>query len=302
MPGPSSDSETTQTRGAATPQETAFSSTALAQADQALNAMRTAGQDPRLMAATIDGRIAEQQTRMAAAQARLKYLDEHFARYGTGPQFTNNEEHVAVANQQLANAKSSLMDLQAQKTLIPEMMKGYESTQRLTNLASSRLEDFLSGRDIGVSPQERELITQGISGISQDVATTRGLNRSDVPVMQAVAPAVSAALLQQANANRSLFTGINQFQQGMDLSGRQLQAGLAGQNPAANLTGVYSGLRSSDFSTSSKQGYGTLDYVNAGANLASGIGSAAYGFNAGGGGGGTGGVDMSKAFARQGIK
>ena len=60
----------------------------------------------------------------------------------------------------------------------------------------------------------------------------------------------------------------------MDLSGRQLQAGLAGQNPAANLTGVYAGLRPSSFSTNTQQGYGALDYVNATANLAQGLGTA----------------------------
>ena len=168
--------------------------------------------------------------------------------------------------------------LQAQKTVLPQLAAEQDESRQLGRRAGQRALDFIEGRDLGVSPEERELITQGISGISQDVATTRGLNRSDVPVMQAIAPTVASALLNQANANRSLFTGINQFQQGMDLSGRQLQAGLSGQNPAANLTGVYAGLRPSTFSTHTQQGYGALDYVNAGANIAEAVGSAATGY------------------------
>ena len=277
MPGPSTDSSTNQTRGPATPEEQAFASLSLSQAGKALLNYDMA-QSPLLRAKTIDQRLAAAEDLVNRTNARQRALyDEVSGSTGAGGW---TAERVAE-NQQLAqtakDAGSAWSQLQGEKQILPGQVQEAEGTQRVSNLAAGRLEDYLSGKDIGVSAQEQALITQGISGISQDVATTRGLNRTDVPVMQAIAPAVSNALLQQANANRSLFTGINQFQQGMGLSQQQLQSGLAGQNPAANLTGVYAGLRPSSFSTNTQQGYGGLDYVNATANILKGGGAAATG-------------------------
>lgn len=281
MPGPSTDSKTEQTRGAATPMETEFGSVALQQAQGALDSMGRAQQDPRLRAQLIDNLITQKQAAIEKAKFDVEQAKYQSSTGGPGAIWFGGDAVVAErlkgAETRLSSLQESLLTLQGEKQILPERLKEAQQTQELSTLASGRLRDFLAGKDFGVSPEERELITQGISGISQDVATTRGLNRTDVPVMQAIAPAVSQALLNQANANRSLFTGINQFQQGMDLSGRQLQAGLAGQNPAANLTGVYAGLRPSTFSTHTQQGYGALDYVDAGAKVAKGIGSFASG-------------------------
>src|SRR3990167_6481558 len=196
MPPETKSSQTVE-RGPAGPQELAAGDIALRQASQSLDLFGQATTDPRLLAGTIDARIQEKEVAIQRAKDRLAFLEAPYAQYGTGPNFTNQEEQVATAQSQLDSATAALRGLQAQKAIVPEQLKEYESTQRVRNLATSRLEDFLAGRDIGVSAEERALITQGISGISQDVATTRGLNRSDVPVMQAVAPAVSQALLAQ---------------------------------------------------------------------------------------------------------
>ena len=290
-------------RGPTSPYEQAFGNFSLAQASQALQAMSKVGQDPRLLAQTIDSRIQEQQNLIQAGEDRLGALSQHYALWGTGPNFTDNEAHVSVARQQIANAQSTLRDLQAQKTILPEQIQQYESTQRLSNRVTARLEDFISGKDLGVSPQEQALIERQYAAqreafqaelpqALQDTATTRGLNTTDVPVMQAVAlplgqglanlrSSEAQAILSQANANRSLFTGINQFQQGMDLSGKQLQVGLAGQNPAANLTGVYSGLRSTSMTGSTQQTYGLGDYIGMASNAAMAAAGFMYGMNAG---------------------
>ena len=285
MPGPSTTSTTNQTRGPATPEETSFSGIATLDALGASLAGRQARTDPRAQLATLSSQVAELRRR---AEAKAEWdrtggggirnlMNDNYvggAYAAAGPNWTASRDN---ARAEIAELEQQAQQLEAQRPLLEQQAARLTGTEGMEDQARTRIMDVLMGRDLGVSPQEQQLITQGISGISQDVATTRGLNRSDVPVMQAVAPAVSNALLQQANANRSLFTGINQFQQGMGLSGRQLQAGLAGQNPAANLTGVYAGLRPSSFSTNTQQGYGALDYVNATANLAKGIGSAATG-------------------------
>ena len=281
MPGPSTDSKTEQTRGAATPMESAFGGISLNQAYQALDAYGRATSDPRIAARTIEGTLQQKQAELEEAKTAVDVAQYYVNQGGTwwgGLDVSN--ERLNAAKQKVSSLTSSMRDLEAQKEYLPQQLEQYDRTQSLANTSTRRLQDFLEGKDLGVSAEERDLITQGISGISQDVATTRGLNRTDVPVMQAIAPTVANSLLAQANANRSLFTGINQFQQGMDLSGRQLQAGLAGQNPAANLTGVYAGLRPSSFSTNTQQGYGALDYVNATANLASAAGDFMTGYKA----------------------
>lgn len=258
MPGPSTQSGTEQTRGAATGEEQAFGSIAMGQANDAAQASKTALFDPRTRLANLDNEKQAIRDRIAALNRDYAYIESGGA---------SNAGDVAAINRRstipglIAQEENNLKALDSLKPQLERQASRLGEQEELNLRVQKRLDDFISGRDIGVSTEERGLITQGIQGISQDVATTRGLNRSDVPVMQAIAPAVSQALLNQANANRSLFTGINQFQQGMDLSGRQLQAGLAGQNPAANLTGVYAGLRPSSFSTGTQAGYGGLDYI-----------------------------------------
>ena len=278
MPGPSTQSTTQQTRGAATGEEQAFGGIALGQANEAAQASKNALYDPRTRLANLENEKQQIRDRIA------NYKNDLYNYIETGD--ASRAGDVAAINRRssipglIAQEEGNLRSLDALKPQLEQQASRLGEQEGLNLRVQKRLDDFISGRDIGVSPQEQALITQGISGISQDVATTRGLNRTDVPVMQAIAPTVASSLLAQANANRSLFTGINQFQQGMDLSGRQLQAGLSGQNPAANLTGVYAGLRPSSFSTSTQQGYGGLDYVNATANLASAAGDFMTGYKA----------------------
>ena len=277
MPGPSTQSATEQTRGAATGEEQAFGSLALEQANVAGQAAKNALFDPRQRLANLDNEKQQIRDKIAALNKDYAYIESGAA---------SNAGDVAAINRrsgiqgQIAQAEGDLRSLDNLKPQLEQQALRVADQEGLNKRVQSRLDDFISGRDIGVSPQEQALITQGISGISQDVATTRGLNRTDVPVMQAIAPTVANSLLAQANANRSLFTGINQFQQGLDMTGRQLQAGLAGQNPAANLTGVYAGLRPSSFGTNTKQGYGALDYVDSAANLTSAAGDFMTGYKA----------------------
>lgn len=280
---PSSEQKQEQTRGAATPMEVEFGAISQQQAMSSLDSMRRAQQDPRLRSVLVDDLMAQKQAEIKQAQADIaeatyqKNTDGGF--WWGGMDAVN--ERLRGAQTRLSSLQQSLTELEGEKQILPERLKEAQQTQELSTLASGRLRDFLAGKDLGISPEERALITQGISGISQDVATSRGLNRTDVPVMQAIAPAVSQALLSQANANRSLFTGINQFQQGMGLSQQQLQAGLAGQNPAANLTGVYSGLRSTSMGGASSSNLGFGEVMSGVGGLASGIGGFMYGMNAG---------------------
>lgn len=282
-------------RGPASPLEQAFAEMGLAQGYMALDAQGRAMQDPRLRAGVIEDLLTQ---RTGEIQETQRLIAEAEQQLGSGEAFWHGGDAVVkerrdAAQQKLASLQSSLSELKAEKQFLPERLKEVAQTQEVSNLAAGRLRDFLSGKDLGVSPEERALITQGISGISQDVATSRGLNRSDTPVMQAIAPSISQALLAQANANRSLFTGINQFQQGMNLSERQLQAGLAGQNPAAGLSGVYAGLRPQTQDQSGSRGLGGADVMSMFGQGAMGAGLGLYGLGAAGllgGGAGVGGL------------
>ena len=197
MPGPSTDSSTNQTRGAATPQEIAFGNMGLSQSALALANMSSATQNPLLLQKTISSQLQAQQREVDEANTKIQDISN---RLSWGYTIPNATEQIATLEQQRKNGLAALDQLRGQKELLPEQVKQYESQQGISNAANQRLQAFLTGKDIGVSDEERALITQGISGISQDVATTRGLNRTDVPVMQAIAPTVASALLNQANA------------------------------------------------------------------------------------------------------
>ena len=255
---PETKSEQTVARGAASAEEQALFSQAYEQSGVAGQAARQALFDPQTQLAQFGANRQRILDRITSLEARNQALYS----MQPGQDIPDAGRLMYLLPEQIAQEKANLAAFDATKPILEKQGARYAEQEEQNRAVQTRLMDFISGKDIGVSPEERALITQGISGISQDVATSRGLNRSDVPVMQAVAPSVSQALLAQANANRSLFTGINQFQQGLDLSNRQTQAGLAGQNPAANLTGVYSGLRSSNITGSTQQGYGALSFVD----------------------------------------
>ena len=299
MPGPGSSNTVLQAPNAyRSPEEQAFAGITLSQASKSLLNMDLA-QSPLTRAATIDARLLQ-------AQATANNLDKQQQQLydkvngivpgETGGWTAERVEQNRLLALQAKEANAAGTSLLGEKQLLPMQVEEAQKTQRLSNLAAGRMESFLSGKDLGVSPEERELITQGISGISQDVATTRGLNRSDVPVMQAIAPAVSQALLSQANANRALFTGINQFQQGMGLSQQQTQMGLAAQNPAAGMAGAYLSGRGSSYNTQQQGVYGAADYGALTGNVLGGAGLGLYGLSAAGLiGGGTTAAGLSAA-------
>ena len=276
--GPSTDSKTLQERGPRGPEERQMFGVAQEQSALGLESLRGSTRDAQTRLASFASDDKLLQDKIAQAKNRIATIELEWQTSGYRPEYPAEREDLTKQISILENQREAMA---ANKPVLSQQAQREQRYAQYGDESARRVMDIISGKDLGVSAEERALITQGISGISQDVATTRGLNRSDVPVMQAVAPTVANALLQQANANRSLFTGINQFQQGMDLSGRQLQAGLAGQNPAANLTGVYAGLRPSSFSTNTQQGYGALDYVNATANLAQAAGTSYAGFTGG---------------------
>ena len=272
MPGPSSSQQTQQTYGQLNPQAIATGNQALQQGDIALQNMQQATRNPLVQAKMIDQQIQSAGDKVLSVQAQLDQMNKDI---DSGNAFWMGDWQAKRATllQQKQDAQAGLQQLQAYKTVLPQLTQQYQSQQDTTNAANQRLNDYITGKNIGITPQEQQLIEQGLTGTLQDMATSRGLNTTDVPVMQAFAPTLAQTYMNQANANRSLFTGINQFQQGMGLSQQQLQAGIGGQNPAANLTGVYAGLTPSSFSTRSQQNYGGLDYLNSAANVAQGVGS-----------------------------
>lgn len=271
---PSTQTQQTVSKGPATPEEKTAFELSLSQGNTATLAARNALFDPRQQLAQFDATKQQSLDRIAALNAEYARIES-----GESWQAGEGKGRRDLIPGLIAQEKANLQSLEASRPFLEKQAARIEDQETQNKRVQQRISDFIEGRDLGVSPEERSLITQGISGISQDVATTRGLNRTDVPVMQAIAPTVANSLLAQANANRSLFTGINQFQQGLDLSNRQLQLGLAGQNPAANLTGVYSGLRSTSMSGSTQQNYGAADYVGMVGGGAAGIGLGAYGLS-----------------------
>lgn len=274
------------------PAESAFGPLALAQGYLGLDAFRRAGSDPRIRAKVVDSAIAQRQRELNPLTDELRKVELHLRRDG-GAWIGGHavaEQKRDLLRQQISSVQESITNMQAEKEILPQQVAEAGRTQELSGKALDRLLSIIEGKDLGVSPEERQLIAESMSGVSQDVATSRGLNRTDVPVMQAIAPEISRAILAQANANRSLFTGINQFQQGMGLSNRQLQMGLAGQNPAANLSGVYAGLAPQNQGQSQSRGLGGPDIFGMAGQGAMGLGLGAYGLGASGllGGGGIG--------------
>lgn len=272
---------------------------ALKQANISGEAGQNALSDPRHRLAIFD-------TETARIQAKIENLNNQLADFNQ--QATWNWGDIRnVQNQQrtlpdvIAQEQANLASHLASRPFLEQQATEQADTRALVKKAMGRFNDILEG-NLSVLPQEEQFIKDkyeaGIAGLKsqlpsmiQNEATTRGLNRTDVPVMQSVAGPLAGgiaslqseaanALLGQANANRSLFTGIQQFNQGIDLSNRQLALGLAGQNPAANLTGVYSGLRSSLSTLNTKQSYGALDYVDAASGGASAAGDFMAGYKA----------------------
>lgn len=279
MPGPGSSNTVLQSPNNPLGGEQAFAAMGLEQGNVAGQAAKTALFDPRTRLANLENEKQQIRDKIAAYNRDYAYIESGAA---------SNAGDVAAINRrstipgQIAQEEGNLRALDSLKPQLERQALRLGEQEELNLRVQKRLDDFISGRDIGVSAEERALITQGIQGISQDVATTRGLNRSDVPVMQAVAPTVANALLNQANANRALFTGITQFQQGLDLSGRQLQAGLAGQNPAAGLAGAYLGARGSSYDTQQQGRYGAVDYAGLTGNVLGGAGLGLYGLSSAG--------------------
>src|SRR3990167_4870066 len=193
---PETKSDQTVQRGGASPEESLMFGIAAQDAAGASLAGYEARTDPRLQLETLPGKIASLQQQIATLKEQDSYYADLLARH---PFSGDLQPGWRAARGNFANQITELSrqinQLEASKPILTKQIDRLGEQEEQNRAVQQRLMSFIEGKDLGVSPEERALITQGISGISQDVATTRGLNRSDVPVMQAVAPAVSQALL-----------------------------------------------------------------------------------------------------------
>ena len=198
---------------------------------------RAGGVDPRIRLATMDKQREELTSQLALAQQRY---DENKSALDRNPQARGNMDAYFM---QMSGLRQQLADLDASKSVLTEQAA---SGQQGVDVAKQFLSKLSQGLTTGnfVDPAEMDAMRTAASGLSQDVATTRGLNRTDVPVMQAIAPTLASMWLGQQNANKAFYTGAQQFNQGLGL--QQNQMGLSATNPGLGLASVYSGLRSSN--------------------------------------------------------
>lgn len=323
MPGGDVKVQEDKTPLSAKPQETAAFGEAYQQAVTSGQAGRNALLDPRTQLATAQAQRDQIGRQIGILQGQLDDANQQ-ATWNWGD-IRNVQERQRLLPQQILAEQSKLSTLDAS---IPawERQAAQLTKQEAVNAGiTSRISDYLE-KGLSVSPEEEKFIREkyeaGIAGLKsqlpgllQNTATTRGLNQTDVPVMQSVAGPLAggiaglqseaaSSLISQANANRALFTGINQFQQGLDLSNRQLQAGLAGQNPAANLTGIFSNLRGQQGGSDTQRQYGAADYISMTGQGAGGVGLGLYGLGAsgllGGGTAATTGTSSSAALGAYG--
>lgn len=294
-------------RGPSSPEEQAASRLAIQQANITGQAGKLTLIDPRVQLATFDTAGQAIKKRIADINAQL----DNPRNWGVLE--ANTTSRWNLLQDQLAAETANLNEHEASRPLLEKQAARVESQEALNARVQARISDFLD-KGLSVTPEDEKFIREKyeasiaglksqLPGLLQDTATTRGLNPTDVPVMQSVAGPLAggiaglqseaaSALLNQANANRALFTGVNQFQQGMDLSNRQVQLGLSAENPSANLTGIFSNLRGGMSGSNTSRTYGAGDYISMTGQGAAGIGLGAYGlskaglFGAGGGAGG----------------
>lgn len=248
--------------------------------------LRGGASDPRVQLATIDTQKDELSKQLALATQRY---EENMSALGRNPAARANADAHFM---EMSGIRQRISDLDASKS---SLMDAAGLTQQGVDVAKLFGKRLQTGLETGsfVDPAEEAAMRTAMSGISQDVATTRGLNRSDVPVMQSIAPTLASMWLGQQNTNKAFYTGALQANQGL---GAQTNQGLMGvSNPGLGLSSVYSGLRGSNTSGGGKQGYGSLDYLGASGTAAGGIGLGLYGASAAGLLGGAGALGLGTA-------
>ena len=252
--------------------ETIGSGQSVFQSLMANELLRRGTTDPRVLAATQDKRIVELQQQYE--NARTQY-DVNVRQAGIAPQ-DQTYANIEAYRSKMDALRQQIIDAEASKASVLETSGLYQKGQ---DVASQFLDRLGTGLTTGnfVDPAEEAAMRTAMSGISQDVATTRGLNRSDVPVMQAIAPTLASMWLGQQNTNKAFYTGAYQANQGLGLQANQ---GLMSvNNPGLGLSSVYSGLRSSNMTGTEnlQKRPGGLDYFTGIAGGLKGLGQAAAG-------------------------
>ena len=269
--GSSTDTNTQTDRGTANSAESIGTGQSILQSIAATGYLRGGASDPRVQAATLDTQKEELSKQLALAQQRY---DENLSAIGTNPAARGN---VDALFSQMSGLRQQMADLDASKSVI---MQNAGITQQAVDIAKQFGNRLQTGLETGnfVDPAEMDAMRTAASQLSQDVATTRGLNRTDVPVMQAIAPTLASMWLGQQNTNKAFYTGALQANQGLGLQANQ---GLMNvNNPGLGISSVNAGVRGSNVTgTSNTQNRpGGLDYLNATSNLAQGVGSAMTGY------------------------
>jgi len=176
-----------------------------------------------------------------------------------------------------------------------------QQQQQLQGLTTAQALKYASG-DTSLNPQQQGLVDQAFAGpqaqakydlntAMQGNAGARGLNLSDSPVANENARQTNLLNLNFGSAKANTALNLGLAQENANLAYNQFTAGLnpgatqqfsAAQNyQSPNLaSGMSYGLQLRAAQPTTRQGYGALDYLNTGAKVAQGVGSAAYGFNA----------------------
>ena len=269
--GESTDTNQQTDRGSANAAESIGSGQSILQSLLATDLMRQGAVDPRERLVTLEKDKQRLQEQLAHAQQRY---DENLEAVGRNPAARGNVDALFM---QMQGLRQQIDTLDASRPQLERTAALAGSTQGVGEQFLSRLRTGLETGNF-VDPAEEAAMRTAMSGISQDVATTRGLNRTDVPVMQSIAPTLASMWLQQQNTNKAFYTGAYSANQGLSL--QQNQGLMNVSNPGLGLSSVNAGVRGSNVTgTSNTQNRpGGLDYLNAASGLASGVGSAMTGY------------------------
>ena len=275
--GPGSSTSSGTSYGPAQSAESIGAGTSIDQAIRATGLTRGGTLDPRVQLATMDSYKGELGSQLALAQQRYA---ENMSALGSNPQARGNADALFS---QISALKQQISELDASRPILEEQAGLAQGGSDVSKQFVSKLQRGLETGNF-VDPTEMDAIRTAMSSVSQDVATSRNLNRSDVPVMQAIAPTLASMWLGQQNSNKGFLTGAYQVNQGLGLQTSGQNLGVS--NPGLGLASVYSGLRGSNVSGNQQNRYGFLDYANAASGMARGVGSAMASGGGGGGGGG----------------
>ena len=266
--GSSTDTNQQTDRGTANAAESIGTGQSILQSIAAGGYLRGGASDPRVQLATMDSQKDELNKQLALSQQRY---DENMSAIGRNPAARGNADALFA---EMSGLRQRIADLDASKSTL---MESAGVTQQGVDIAKQFANRLSTGLSTGnfVSPEEQAAMTTAMSGISQDVATTRGLNRSDVPVMQAIAPTLASMWLGQQNTNKAFYTGAYSANQGLGLQANQ---GLMNVNNAGlGISSVNAGVRGSNVTgTSNTQNRpGSLEIMKGVVGGIQGLGSAA---------------------------